>query len=185
MTTITDPLSAASVGAVVRRAGYPTGYRYAQTGYTHRGQPITQTGCEVTRVAGNARRGLYDAGEVRVFVIQPRDLTTYEQRDLAVEKIAAALAEAFPGREVVKTPDMVSVSDTVESRIVASDVRLYDVMLTVAYEGADERDAADRFLADYVLPSMHDRVVTTVQRADGRGEPVTLGMSAGDEQADA
>src|SRR5690606_8205229 len=110
MTTITDPLSAASVGAVVRRAGYPTGYRYAQTGYTHRGQPITETGCEVTRVAGNARRGLYDAGEVRVFVIQPRDLTTYEQRDLAVEKIAAALAEAFPGREVVKTADMVSVS---------------------------------------------------------------------------
>lgn len=185
MTTTTDPLSARSVGAVVRRVGYPTGYRYAQTGYTHHGEPITQVGCDVTRVAGNARRGLYDAGQVRVFVIQPQSHTTYAARDEAVEKIATALAEAFPGREVVKTSDMVAVSDTVESRIVASDVRLYDVTLTVAYEGADERDAADRFLADYVLPSMHHRVATTVQRADGRGEPVTLGMSDDDEQADA
>ncbi len=170
----TDPLTASAVGAAVRRAGYPTGYRYTASGYrTREGQAITKPGTDVTRTGG--RRG------VRVYVGTPDgdDGTVAQQ---TIDALAVALAEEFPGRTIVKRGlDHIEVSDDVDTDVQDADGLLYTVTLTVLYEAADEQDAADRFAADYLLPSVQHTASVTAQRADGRGEPVTVVRSIGDE----
>lgn len=172
--TTTDPLTARKVGAAVRRAGFPTGYRYTQTGYrTHDGRDIDSIGCDVTRTAGNARRGLYDAGEVRVYVIRPHGFDQKRQ-EMAVGMIARALAAEFPGRTITKGTDTVTVSDTVESDIVTQHGVDYDVTFTVTMTGAPSPEmAAAGFRNGYLIATGHDQPVT-VTRADGRGETVTV-----------
>lgn len=161
-----DPLTARTVAAAVRRAGYPTGYRYSRGTYrTRDGRPITKAGTDVTRAGG---------GGVYVYVATPDGDDGTEAR-ATIDVLATALAEAFPGRTITKAGvDHLRVSDFANADVNETGVLLYTVTVTVKYEGTDEADAAQCFRDDYLLPASAGRLPITVQRADGRGEPVTI-----------
>lgn len=89
---MTEFRNARSVGAALRRAGIPTGYRYTQTGYTtHGGAKITEPGCEVTRQHKARYGGVEDYGKVMVFCIDP---VTQEPSPAFMDRVEQALIAA-------------------------------------------------------------------------------------------